>query len=121
MFWQWLNQTYNAGLNYGNRNASSKQTSMDLFKAYCAATSSATVIALSMRKAADIMLAGKSGTLVALSVNVINYCAVTIATSTNVGVMRMKELETGVLMKDEQGQQYGMSKVAAKEGISCCI
>ena len=23
MFWQWANQTYNAGLNYGNRNASS--------------------------------------------------------------------------------------------------
>lgn len=23
MFWQWINQTYNAGMNYGNRNASS--------------------------------------------------------------------------------------------------
>ena len=23
IFWQWINQTYNAGLNYGNRNASS--------------------------------------------------------------------------------------------------
>ena len=22
LFWQWLNQTYNAGLNYGNKNAS---------------------------------------------------------------------------------------------------
>ena len=24
IFFQWLNQTYNAGMNYGNRNASSK-------------------------------------------------------------------------------------------------
>lgn len=24
MFYQWLNQTYNAGMNYGNRNASSQ-------------------------------------------------------------------------------------------------
>ena len=74
-----------------------------------------------MRKAADLMLAGKSGLLVALSVNVINYCAVTIATSTNVGVMRMKELETGVTVKDEKGTSYGMSKVAAGEGIFSCI
>ena len=31
IFWQWLNQTYNAGLNYGNRNASSTQTNYELF------------------------------------------------------------------------------------------
>jgi hypothetical protein len=31
IFWQWINQTYNAGLNYGNRNASSKQTTGELF------------------------------------------------------------------------------------------
>jgi hypothetical protein len=24
IFWQWINQTYNAGMNYGNRNASSQ-------------------------------------------------------------------------------------------------
>ena len=29
-FFQWLNQTYNAGLNYGNRNASTPYTTSDL-------------------------------------------------------------------------------------------
>ena len=31
IFWQVTNQTYNAGLNFGNRNASSKQTTNELF------------------------------------------------------------------------------------------
>jgi len=26
VLWQWINQTYNAALNYGNRNASSNYT-----------------------------------------------------------------------------------------------
>ena len=31
IFWQWINQTYNAGLNFGNKNASSTQTNSELF------------------------------------------------------------------------------------------
>jgi hypothetical protein len=30
IFWQWFNQSFNAGLNYGNRNASSPYTTNDL-------------------------------------------------------------------------------------------
>lgn len=30
VFWQWFNQSFNAGLNYGNRNASSTYTMKDL-------------------------------------------------------------------------------------------
>lgn len=39
-FWQWLNQTYNAGMNYGNRNASSTYTSQDLMFGYSMAVAS---------------------------------------------------------------------------------
>ena len=34
---QFLNQTYNCGMNYGNRNASSTYTVSDLGRGYCGA------------------------------------------------------------------------------------
>lgn len=34
VLWQWINQTYYVGVNYSNRNASSKFTNQDLVKAY---------------------------------------------------------------------------------------
>ena len=30
ILWQWINQTYNASLNYANRNATSKYTTQDI-------------------------------------------------------------------------------------------
>ena len=53
IFWQWLNQTYNAALNYENRNASSTYTTQDIATSYCIATSSAIVVALGIRKLVD--------------------------------------------------------------------
>lgn len=50
IFWQFVNQTYNAMVNYGNRNASSSYSSSDIAKSYlCACTASITV-ALSIRR-----------------------------------------------------------------------
>lgn len=31
IFWQWVNQSYNAGFNYSNRNASSEQDNSTIF------------------------------------------------------------------------------------------
>ncbi len=47
---QWLNQTYNAGMNYGNRNASCQYTMSDLGKGYLAATLTSVCIALYTRR-----------------------------------------------------------------------
>lgn len=49
VFWQWFNQSFNAGLNYGNRNASSTYTVSDLVKGYCAAVGSSVSTALLLR------------------------------------------------------------------------
>ena len=88
VFWQWLNQTYNAGLNFGNRNASSPQTTSDLATAYAMACFVSISVALSLRKAADKALAGKTGLGVALAGNMIGYTAVFCAGNSNVYLMR---------------------------------
>lgn len=41
---QILNQTYNAGMNYSNRNASSNTTNLDIQKGYMAAISSSMIV-----------------------------------------------------------------------------
>jgi hypothetical protein len=33
IFWQWLNQSYNAGFNYANRNATNEQSNSTIFSA----------------------------------------------------------------------------------------
>ena len=68
IFWQWVNQTYNAALNYENRNASSKYTTKDIAVSYCLATTSAIGVALAMRKAVEKQAAKlKGGKLVMLN------------------------------------------------------
>ena len=88
MFWQWVNQTYNAGLNFGNRNASSPQTTADLATAYGLACTVSISVALSLRKVADKALAGRTGVAVAMAGNVVGYTAVMLAGNVNVYSMR---------------------------------
>ena len=49
----WFNQTYNAVINYGNRNASSTYTSSDIMKSYTCAAASSVIVALGIRKAVE--------------------------------------------------------------------
>ncbi len=48
---QVLNQTYNAGMNYGNRNASSTYTNTDLARGYFGAVIASIGISVLSRKA----------------------------------------------------------------------
>ena len=50
IFWQWVNQTYNAMFNYGNRNASSVYTTKDIAQGYACAVAASISVALGLRK-----------------------------------------------------------------------
>lgn len=48
-FFQWMNQSYNASMNYGNKNSTCEYTNTDLLKGYAAAASSSVAVALTLR------------------------------------------------------------------------
>jgi len=117
VFYQWLNQTYNAGMNYGNRNASSQQTTGDILFGYSAAVTSSISISLMLRKfSAGITKNMKGGTLV-LANSIINYIAVASAGFLNSYCMRMGEMSRGIKIQDEFGEEMGISKKCAEKAV----
>lgn len=57
VFWQWVNQSFNAVVNYTNRNANSPLTEVQMGTAYCSATVAACFTAIKLKS----FLAKQSG------------------------------------------------------------
>jgi sideroflexin-5 len=117
IFWQWLNQTYNAGMNYGNRNASSQQTTGDILFGYSAAVASSITIGLSLRKLSSGMTKNMKGGTMVLANSIINYIAVASAGFLNSYCMRMGEMSRGIKIQDEDGNEMGISKKSAEKAV----
>jgi len=115
--WQWINQSYNAGMNYGNRNASSPQTSKDLMLGYSAAVFSSITVALSLRKIFAKYTTGLTGGKAIAATSAISYIAVANAGFLNTYCMRLSEMKQGVAVIDEEGNQRGVSPIAAKSAV----
>lgn len=88
IFWQWINQTYNAYLNYENRNASSQYTTEDIAKSYCIATTAAITSALAIRKAFDPLAKKVSGGKLVLLNSISAFTACAISGFLNAYIMR---------------------------------
>ena len=96
IFWQWFNQSFNAGLNYGNRNASSTYTTKDLAIGYSAAVGASITMALTLSKALSGVSKGMTGAKLVLINSIIATMASGTAGFFNTYLMRRVEMNSGI-------------------------
>ena len=100
VFWQWLIQTYNAGMNYGNRNASSVNSVGDLLGGYFLAVSSSIGVTLSLKKLSKNFTRKMKGSPALLVHSIICFCAMGTAGFLNSYFMRKNEMKKGIKVYD---------------------
>ncbi|XP_028651563.2 sideroflexin-2 [Erpetoichthys calabaricus] len=110
VFWQWVNQSFNALVNYTNRNAASPITPTQIGVAYLTATSTALATAVGLN-----LYTKKAPPLVARWVP---FAAVAAANCVNIPMMRQQEVLNGITVMDENDNKLGCSRKAAVKGIT---
>lgn len=100
IFWQWINQTYNALLNYGNRNATSLYTTEDIMKSYSVAVVSSIGVALSIRKLLSGYTKNARGAKLIVFNSISSFFACATSGYLNAYFMRRTELEKGIEIMD---------------------
>ncbi|CAH0553053.1 unnamed protein product [Brassicogethes aeneus] len=114
VFWQWVNQSFNALVNYTNRNAKSPTSTTQLLVAYVTATSSAMGTALGCK----YYWTKRASPFVQ---RYVPFAAVAAANCVNIPLMRQNEILGGIDCTDEKGKIIGQSKLAAAKGITQVI
>ncbi|XP_048074857.1 sideroflexin-2 isoform X1 [Ursus arctos] len=110
IFWQWVNQSFNALVNYTNRNAASPTSVRQMALSYITATTTAVATAVGMN-----MLTKRAPPLVGRWVP---FAAVAAANCVNIPMMRQQELIQGICVKDRNHNEIGHSRRAAAVGIT---
>ncbi|KAJ8789464.1 hypothetical protein J1605_021991 [Eschrichtius robustus] len=110
IFWQWVNQSFNALVNYTNRNAASPTSVRQMAVSYITATTAAVTTAVGMN-----MLTKRAPPLVGRWVP---FAAVAAANCVNIPMMRQQELIQGICVKDRNHSEIGHSRRAAAIGIT---
>ncbi|NXK84857.1 SFXN2 protein, partial [Amazona guildingii] len=110
VFWQWVNQSFNAFVNYTNRNAASPISLKQIGVAYVTATGTALATAMGLNlctKRAPPLLA-----------RWVPFVAVAAANCVNIPMMRQQEIINGVTVTDQNNNELGHSRRAAVKGIA---
>ncbi len=113
IFWQWANQTFNATVNYTNRNASSNITNEMLATSYVAATAASVTVAVGLNKiiaASPALSAGMIGRFIPL-------ISVGGANLVNIPLMRQVEMKEGITVSTDAGVEIGKSQNAAVSAL----
>lgn len=109
--WQWVNQSFNALVNYTNRNANSPVTVNQLGVAYVSATTAAMITALGCKT-----FWGRYNN--PILGRYVPFAAVAAANCVNIPLMRQNEIRNGIEVSDADGKKLTKSKIAAVKGIS---
>lgn len=117
IFWQWANQTYSAGVNYANRNATSSLSPAGLAAVYCAAVSTSIGVGLGVRKMLEPFSSKFTGAKGLFLNFVISFAAVGTAGCLNLMMMRSKEMKEGISLTDKDGIEYGKSKIIGRKAV----
>uniref|UniRef100_A0A8B9CEB0 Sideroflexin 5 n=1 Tax=Anser brachyrhynchus TaxID=132585 RepID=A0A8B9CEB0_9AVES len=116
VFWQWLNQSHNACVNYANRNATKPSPTSKFIQGYLGAVISAVSIAVGLNVL--VQRANKFTPATRLLIQrFVPFPAVASANICNVVLMRHTELEEGIDVLDNNGNIVGSSRIAAKHDI----
>lgn len=115
IFWQSLNQTHNACVNYSNRNATQETEVKDLVTGYLGAVASSVGIAVGLNQL--VKRAPVTERVRGILSRFVPYPAVATASTANMLLMRQTELKKGIAVKDSTGKVHGFSQKAAKDAI----
>jgi len=113
LFWQWLNQSFNAVVNYTNRSGDTPVDKRTLFQAYLSATGAALGVGIGLNSMVK--------SLPPLIGRYVPFAAVAAANCVNIPLMRQSELRNGIPVLDEEGNKVGTSKVAAQNAVAMTV
>uniref|UniRef100_A0A3Q3LLP1 Sidoreflexin n=1 Tax=Labrus bergylta TaxID=56723 RepID=A0A3Q3LLP1_9LABR len=100
VFWQWVNQSFNAVVNYTNRSGDAPMTVKENLVSKCVPDS-----VRSLQR------------LPPIASRFVPFAAVAAANCINIPFMRQRELKYGIPVTDENGNRLGESANAAKQAI----
>ena len=128
IFFHWINQSFNAIVNYTNRSGTHKQDDRTLFLSYCGATTGALSCALSF----NFLLKKWKNAPPSLA-RLVPFAAIAFANAINIPMMRNKlvdkiifhstsllvfrEFTNGIPVEDADGRTMGFSTVAPEYAI----
>ena len=113
IFWQWLNQSFNAVVNYTNRSGDKPISQKTVLQAYFSATAGALTVGLGLKAMVK--------SLPPIVGRYVPFAAVAAANCINIPLMRQSELINGVPVMDEEGNRLGLSKTAARQAVMLTV